>query len=94
MEGTREGLMNPGTPRPHLRQEPLVILCHDIFKMGPCPCTLWRDGTDPYQQKWGGLGLWEEPVKQIGFQASHAKQSKFYLLPQEPEILTAKRDLW
>lgn len=40
-----------------------------------------------------GGGAWEEPIEQIGFQATHAKQSKFYLLPQEPEVFDSKERL-
>lgn len=39
-------------------------------------------------------GVQEVLIKQIVLRITHSKQSKLYLLPQEPEILTAKRDLW
>lgn len=40
-----------------------------------------------------GGSAWEEPIEQIGFQATHAKQSKFYLLPREPEVFDSKERL-
>lgn len=36
----------------------------------------------------------EASTRQIGLRITHSKQSKLYLLPREPELLTAKRDLW
>lgn len=46
--------------------------------------------TNKNGEVWGN---WAEPVKQIGFQTTHGKQSKFYLLPQEPEIFDSKERL-
>lgn len=83
--------MNLGTPIPHLWQEHLIILCQVIFKMGPC--TYGGREQTPTNKNGEAWGAWEEPIEQIGFQATHAKQSKFYLLPQEPEVFDSKERL-
>lgn len=49
------------------------------------------DSTNESREAWGTL---EVLIQQIGLQIARGKQSKLYLLPQEPEIMTAKRDLW
>lgn len=51
-------------------------------------------GQTPANESMEIWGAREVLIQQIGLRITHSKQSKLYLLPREPEILTAKRDLW
>lgn len=57
----------------------------------PVPCA--GSGRTPANED-GRCGARAVFARRIGLRITHSKQSKLYLLPPEPEILTAKRDLW
>lgn len=60
----------------------------------PCLGAPRGDGQTPANENRKVWEAREVLIRQIGLRITHSKQSKLYLLPWEPELLTAKRDLW